>query len=157
MKCSECDGQVFAKGMCRKHYRRASSTRSVHPTRDMTEVERFEHYIKKTDTCWLWTGSVQGKYGTFWCQGKNQGAHRYSYTHFIGEIPNGMSVCHRCDNPICVNPDHLFVGLPVDNTRDMLDKGRGRWPSGTDHHLAKLSDEQEKRSCRLKVRNLNRA
>jgi hypothetical protein len=56
--------------------------------------------------------------------GKIDGAHRASYRLYLGEIPDGMFVMHSCDNPVCVNPSHLSLGTPMDNTRDMIRKGR---------------------------------
>lgn len=76
--------------------------------------------------CWLWTSSLNaGGYG----QKGRKVAHRVSYEIHKGPIPVGMCVCHRCDQPSCVNPDHLFLGTRSDNMRDMSRKGRGVNPS----------------------------
>lgn len=76
--------------------------------------------------CWLWTGAIRGDgYGNFTYQGRNHGAHRVSWAFHHGPIPEGQNVCHKCDTPLCVNPDHLFLGSRSDNMRDMSKKGRG--------------------------------
>lgn len=75
--------------------------------------------------CWNWTRAhTTYGYGVIRLLKKNIGAHRVSYAQFIGEIPLGMFVCHRCDNPSCVNPEHLFLGTTSDNMRDSSSKGR---------------------------------
>lgn len=81
----------------------------------------------RPDECWPWTGGKQGKgYGQFFLPGgKPIGAHRYSWMLANGqEIPAGMHVLHSCDNPPCVNPAHLRVGWPRDNSRDAIERGR---------------------------------
>ena len=93
------------------------------------EVRFEEQFVPEPNSgCWIWAGSVCGRgYGTIKDKFRAmRRASRVSWELHVGEIPNGMCVLHKCDTPVCVNPDHLFVGTNKDNSDDMCRKGRMR-------------------------------
>lgn len=92
--------------------------------------------------CFEWTRSLNRGYGMLSISGKNKYAHRMSYMLFIGPIPDGMDVCHHCDNPPCINPAHLFLGTAKDNAQDARRKGRTTKPRGELHWKARLNPEK---------------
>lgn len=91
----------------------------------MTAEQRFWSYVHKTNTCWIWIGALRSEYGQFRINNRGISAHRFSWELHFGEIPKGMFVLHECDNPCCVNPNHLFLGTNRDNVDDRCDKQRG--------------------------------
>jgi len=103
-------------------------------------AERFWSRVDKTDGCWAWTGTVEsGGYGALSWEGHKRRAPRLSWELHYGPIPPGLFVCHHCDNPPCVRPDHLFVGTLADNNHDRDAKGRQVSLSGERHGMAKLT------------------
>ena len=120
------------------------------------DIDRFWRKVQKSDGCWRWTGKPNKKgYGRFGVNWMVILAHRFAWEATNGPIPDGLSVLHRCDNPICVRPDHLFLGTIADNNADMRAKGRaapmpqtpnnGRFgvrpTAGRAHPRAKLTPE----------------
>lgn len=99
------------------------STRKVRPA-----VERFWEKVSRgaAGACWIWRGwKTTGGYGQLTLPGDQKVmAHRFSYELHFGPIADGLFACHRCDNPSCVNPAHLFLGTHLENMRDMIAKGR---------------------------------
>jgi hypothetical protein len=108
-------------------------------------MDRFWTKVEKTDSCWNWTSTKHPKgYGLFSIKNRNQRAHRVSYQLCCGPIPDGMQVLHKCDNPSCVRPDHLFLGTNADNMADKVAKGRQAHYGhrGDKHPTAKLTVAQ---------------
>jgi hypothetical protein len=173
MKCSviDCDGsvRVISLGLCYKHYVR----QKTHGTTELkkyshgTLEERFWNFVsrKSEDECWHWTGQILSNgYGRISLGAKkdgSEGAHRVSWKlHNKKDIPNGMFVMHKCDNPSCVNPYHLSIGTPKDNTQDMIQKGRKRTvsPKGEGNGKSLLNAEKVRliRSSKLNHAELGR-
>lgn len=125
-----------------------------------TAEERFWEKvdIRSEDECWLWKGGRSGKcrpggvrYGVFKIDGKVCQSHRAIWMIINGSIPEGMYICHHCDNPLCVNPKHLFLGTPYDNNHDMIDKGRYVCLSGEDAPGTKLTKEEVEEIKRMYI------
>jgi hypothetical protein len=89
------------------------------------EIKRFWSYVNKTEYCWEWNGGRDERgYGYYRFWDKVMRTHRFVYSLFYGTIPEGMMICHKCDNPCCVRPSHLFLGTALDNARDAVNKRR---------------------------------
>jgi hypothetical protein len=137
--CQQC-GRTFFKfpAELKRGEGTACSRHCFHQYRAKPKADRFWSKVKKTETCWLWTGACKGgkwPYGILGTPVKGaapESAHRVSWELHYGPIPAEMKVLHRCDNPPCVNPEHLFLGTMKDNTQDMLQKRRHKeklWPA----------------------------
>lgn len=134
------------KGFCPAHY---NQQWRGHPLRARTEDARFHERVASIDRngpphpilgtpCWIWTGTINNKgYGK---AGNHEYVHRRWYALINGAIPDGLEALHKCDNPPCFNPDHIFLGTHQDNMDDMTRKGRAM--RGIRKGMKKLSQEE---------------
>lgn len=147
-KIEGCNKEGRAEGLCWSHHnrlRRYGDPLGGRP--DYSKLgykDRFMMYVdKKENGCWEWTGGTTQGYGRFGFHGKSVAAHRVSMMLFhepYAEFKD-LLVCHKCDNTMCVNPDHLFLGTHQDNINDKMAKGRHNTGRGMDYKHAKITDD----------------
>ena len=131
----DCGRPTLARGWCSAHYQRWRNHDDpllggpVCPA-ERTLAERFwsKVDVRGPDECWEWAGATNGKgYGRIKIEGRSHSAHVVAWELANEPVPKGLCVCHRCDNPLCVNVTHLFIDTQAGNVADMVAKGRGRW------------------------------
>ncbi|HEY7117504.1 MAG TPA: HNH endonuclease signature motif containing protein [Tepidisphaeraceae bacterium] len=109
-------------------------------------LDRFWSKVDQSGECWMWLGATRGKpnrrYGVFTFRGEDMAAHRIAFAIAQTSPPDHLVVCHRCDNPLCVRPDHLFLGTVADNNHDRDRKGRQRTLRGSANGRSVLFEDQ---------------
>ena len=152
-----CEGRGEIRGWCKRHYNRWYKTGSpVTPPKIPQGLSLFDRLMRRVSVrpsgCWEWQGAKSPLGHGYIGRGRRGegvvGAHRVAWEHANGPIPPGMCVCHHCDNPPCVRPDHLFLGTRADNNKDMTRKGRHaahigtqRSLRGSQHHAATITED----------------
>lgn len=139
--CFNCGNAVFKLKSQHKGNRVFCSKSCWYNTRTSKSIEEsFWERVNKTNSCWIWTGQAPNGYGRIDRSTGSYSSHRVSWELHFGRVPEGMHVLHKCDNPLCVNPEHLFLGSQVDNNTDKISKSRQA--KGEDFPHAKLTEEK---------------
>lgn len=128
MNCALCARPVHARGYCNTHYGKLNRAGKLPKTNLYvrgTLADKLKSYIVGSNGCWMWQGALnEDGYGHLVHEGRRPAVHRLSYEFYKGEIPEHMCVCHSCDTPACINPDHLFLASHKGNMEDKVSKGR---------------------------------
>ena len=143
----ECAKPIYRRNTCRMHYARIQRHGSPYVRLKNSVEKTVEQTLalhvpnRPISGCWIWLGHRDKRgYGRMYLNRRQGFAHRYIYQHFKGGLRDDQLLRHTCDNPPCVNPDHLIPGTDADNARDMVERGRSA--RGTKHRAAKLTESQ---------------
>jgi hypothetical protein len=145
-KVQKCKRPHRGNGFCSYHYNKWYRNKNNAEVVFCTEEARrfFDKRVKvgKQNECWPWEGSVRTNgYGQLQHKGVHSTAHRFSYILHYGKIPYGLLVCHHCDNPICVNPSHLYLGTYKNNADDIVKRNRRDFKTKQYSAITKLSTQ----------------
>ena len=139
--CRTCGKHILSEPARIRKYCNRTCYEAQRPQRAKTPEQRFWEGVEKSTNangCWQWMKSNNDGYGSIYMNGRSMPASHFSYILHVGPIPDGMWILHKCDNPPCVRPDHLFLGTVIENNKDRDAKGRTN--HGENVHTAKLTD-----------------
>lgn len=139
-----CVGSVVARGWCRRHYSlwwyNGDPNKHMRATGNVEARLRWHGWDETPRGCWEFRGPKHRQgYGRIKINNTAELVHRLAYEAWVGPIPEGLIVRHKCDNPPCINPEHLETGTHKDNSDDKIERGRQAARSGEDHYGAKLT------------------
>jgi len=169
-KCSSCKRNVSYENWCMgkricPHCGTLLGTVIIKPVKDNSmDLERFTYQYKKEENgCWIWLGTQSPNgYGRFSVRGKYRTAHRWAYEQFVGKIPDGLSIHHKCNNRLCVNPEHLEPLTNRENSKRIVIKNLPNYalynlakthcPNGHEYNQENTYKKGGRRICRICVR-----
>ncbi len=141
-----CERPRRALGLCDMHWKRHRKGADLSPvsTRGEPWDVRFWHRVDIAGDCWVWTGATNARgYGVISIGGRMLLAHRLAYAMRHGDLPPADFICHHCDTPGCVNPDHLYAGDAAANFADVIQRNRRQYLRGPERRWTRLSPSQK--------------